>query len=407
MAGLTEKMSKHNYRSFLWHAGFLALASSFMDVDTVMPSVIADAGGSAFHIGLLLTIMLGGCSISQLVFASYLHSKRFKKKFLLAGINLRILALVGLALLLFYASNMGGVSLIWSILILVSLFSFSGAFANISYVDLLGKLVKRDHRKSLLSLKQVVYSTGILTSAIAAYRILSMYQIPKSYVVLFILASVFLFTASLGFWQLREVEGMGTPGRSFRSFLRFIRREIRRNRKLRNYLLIISTLGNILSLMAFLVLYARENFSAYNPQVGSMLVLKITGSVTTGALLFYFSRRFRYGKLLYLTVFLGLAIPLIVLLSNVYYLFMLTFFMGGILTAIYSVSNSGILLEISNIRTRATYAGAAGLGSIVPASFSLLGGWLIHTFGFEMFFILFIGIIMSSLIFIKRLHCRK
>ena len=66
---LTEKKSKINFNSFLWHSVFLALASNFMDVDTIIPSMLIKAGGNSIHLGVLTAIMLGGTSLFQLVFA--------------------------------------------------------------------------------------------------------------------------------------------------------------------------------------------------------------------------------------------------------------------------------------------------------------------------------------------------
>lgn len=53
---LSEHNSRSNVQSFLWHAVFLALASNFMDVDTIIPSMLIKAGGTAFHLGLLTAI---------------------------------------------------------------------------------------------------------------------------------------------------------------------------------------------------------------------------------------------------------------------------------------------------------------------------------------------------------------
>lgn len=408
MTELTESISKNNYWGFLWHGFFLALASSFMDIDTIMPSMITEVGGGALHIGLLVTIMLGGSRISQLFFAPYLHNKKFKKGFLLLGINLRVLALAGLASLFFIQDAIDGRVLIWIILAFVSLFSFSGAFANVSYVDMMGKLIRNEQRKSLLSLKQVLSSIGIFISAFIAYQIISIYGIPGSYKLLFIFASLLLLTASLGFWHLREIESTGEPIKHFVDFLRAVKREVRVNEQLRNYLLIISTLGNILCLMAFLVLYAKEHFPAYELQVGNIVLLKVTGSVISGTLLFYFSKRFRYNFLLYLVVILALSIPVIVVLSaSNHTVFMSVFLMGGVLLTLYMITISGVLLEISSKQNRAMYAGAVGAGSMIPAGFSILGGWLINTQGFNVFFLAIMVLVLSSLIFIKKLNCKK
>ena len=159
MNSLTKKISKINYNNFLWHAIFLALAASLMDIDTVLPFTLNELGGKAFHMGILISVMLGTSSFSQIIFAPFLHNKKLKKTYLLIGINIRILALVGLALLFIFSNNLQNQLRIWLFILLISLFSFSGAFANISYIDLMGKTVYQESRKKLLSMKQVLTAT--------------------------------------------------------------------------------------------------------------------------------------------------------------------------------------------------------------------------------------------------------
>ena len=62
-------ISTHNFYAFLWHAGFLALAQNFMDVDTVIPAMLVESGGKAIHVGIMTAIMLGGSSFTQLIIA--------------------------------------------------------------------------------------------------------------------------------------------------------------------------------------------------------------------------------------------------------------------------------------------------------------------------------------------------
>ncbi|RLD76334.1 MAG: MFS transporter, partial [Bacteroidetes bacterium] len=94
---LTQAISKNNFRSLLWHAGFLSLAQNFIDIDTVIPAMMVDSGGTAMHIGILTAIMLGGSSFTQLIFAPFISNYSFKKKFLLLGINSRIFALLAIS----------------------------------------------------------------------------------------------------------------------------------------------------------------------------------------------------------------------------------------------------------------------------------------------------------------------
>ena len=150
---LTPAISKRNFYSLLWHAGFLALAQVFMDVDTIVPAMMVDAGGSAIQIGILSSIMLGGSSFTQLVYAPFISNYHFKKKFLLLGINSRIFSLLGLGLILYFTSIVDESNIIWMIFILIAIFSFGGAFANVSYTDILGKSVMQTSRKSFFSIK--------------------------------------------------------------------------------------------------------------------------------------------------------------------------------------------------------------------------------------------------------------
>ncbi|NOZ80594.1 MAG: MFS transporter [DPANN group archaeon] len=405
---LTKRISLANYRNFLWHGIFLALASSFMDVDTIMPAMLGDAGGKAFQIGILVTIMLGGSSFSQLFFAPYLHNRRYKKTMLLVGIHLRILALAGLSALFFLFDRFTPNQKIWLILFLVSLFSFSGAFANISYTDILGKSVLPKQRKSFLSLKQVFAAAGVFLSAIVAHRILATYSLPVNYSLLFLCAAGFLLIATVGFWRIKEIGSKSHYVRDLRGFIVFIRNSLQNDIRLRNYLLLLSTLGISISILPFLVLYGKAHFSLVSSGVGNLLLLKVIGVISMGVFLFFLSRHFTYSKTLYASVGIALAIPLVVFFAgDSYLLFMLAFLLGGLLFAIYTVSMNGVLLEISNTRNRAMYTGLAGVGNIVPALFPLFSGWLIKVQGFTAFFILFGTIVLSSVVFIRRLACRK
>ena len=150
---LTPSISKRNFYSLLWHAGFLAIAQNFIDVDTIIPAMMVDAGGTAIHIGILTAIMLGGSSFTQLIFAPFISNYFFKKKFLLLGINSRMVALLVLGIILYYSSMFEGNYEIILIFLLITIFSLGGAFANISYTDILGKSLLKESRKSFLSIK--------------------------------------------------------------------------------------------------------------------------------------------------------------------------------------------------------------------------------------------------------------
>ena len=404
---LSKKTSQHNYRSFLFHAAFLAFAQNFMDIDTVIPSMIVDAGGSAVHIGIMTAIMFGGSSLTQLLFAPFISNYSFKKKFLLLGINSRILSLLALGIILLFSYKIMGIYIIWLILLFLTIFSLGGAFANISYTDILGKSIIKTSRKRFFSLKQVLSGVILFISSLVARQILIANQYPNSYAYMYFIAFGALLISSIGFWKVKETVPSKMAVKSVRKFFTLIKLELRQNPRLKYFLGFVNTMGVSLTLLPFIMLYAKEYYFAQSAETGIFLLFKVVGSVLMGFILYIISGRYKYRFLLYGNTLLVLLIPMIILFSSSSPSFPTIFFIGGMIYTIYSISINGVLLEISGNTNRALYTGIAGAGSIIPAIFPLIAGQIITLYGFSLFLIVFMIIITSSIFFIYKMNCEK
>jgi MFS family permease len=404
---LNKQISQRNYYAFLWHAVFLALAINFMDVDTIIPAMMVDAGGSSLQLGILTAIMLGGARLAQLFFASFLNNQNFKKVYLLTGINTRIFALGGMALLFYFSSHIVDTVIIWSIFILISLFSLSGAFATINYVDILGKSVFPEKRKTFFSIRQVVSSIVVFLSAFLAKDVLSGYGYPVNYATLFLVAAVLLSIASLGFWKIKEIPASIIKIEGLVKFIKIVIQEIRTNHKLRHYIFLTNTQGMTMVLMPFLILYAKKVFSADSQDIGNFLILKVIGGVLTGSIIFYYAKKIRYQHMLYATSLIALVIPLLIIMLPGSILFPYIFLFGGIVFTIHNITISGILLEVTTNENRALYTGLSGAGAILPVIFPFIAGWVITEFGFNPFFVLFMIVIFISFYSIYKINCKK
>ncbi len=403
---LTDKISNTNFYSFIWHASFLAFAQSFMDVDTIIPAMIIESGGGAMHIGIMTAIMLGGSSFTQLFFAPLLSNKPFKKKHLLFGINLRVISLISLAIILFYFMTQSS-NILWIIFFFITIFSLSGAYANISYVDILGKSVNQDKRKSFFSTKQIIAGVIVLSSAFLAKKTLSSYDFPSNYASMFLIGGIALLIASGGFWNIKEAEPSVLKISGFRNFLRTMRVEIKKNKRLIYFLGFINTQGIIISFIPFVVLYAKQMFNTQSSDTGSFLLFKIIGVVTVSMLVLLAHKKIRYNILLYINVFLSLLLVFLPVQITDASMLKYIFVLGGITFSLYSITMNGLLLEISGNENRALYTGFAGAGNILPAIFPLIAGGIISQFGFQTFFVLFMIIVSFSFYFIFRINCKK
>lgn len=368
---LTSDLSWHNYYAFIWHTSFLALAMNFMDVDTVIPAMLVEAGGNGLHIGLMTAIMFGGSSFTQLIFAPFISNYAYKKKFLLLGINARIVSLFFMSIMLYFSSALHGSYTIWLIFLLITSFSLGGAFANVSYTDILGKSVDQSARKSFFSVKQIVTGLVLFLSAFLAKKIITLESFPLNYAYMFLISFLALLVASLGFWQLKEHVPSKMVIKNLNHFMFKIKTELTQNKRLVYFLGFINTMGISITLLPFVMLYAKELFHTQSYDTGLFLFYKVIGSVTIGFFLFTIFKRFKYRYLLYGNVLLVISVSLILLITSGMPPFKYIFLTGGIIYSIYSISVNGVLLEVSGTENRALYTGIAGAGNILPALFPI------------------------------------
>ena len=377
-----------------------------MDVDTIIPSMLIKAGGTSVHLGILTAIMIGGTRIFQLIFASNLSKKSVKKKFLLIGINLRVLSLIFLGGMFYKSGSLSGDLIIFLIFLLISVFSLSGSYAAISYNDILGKSIRQESRKHFFSLKQTLNSLGIFFSAWIVRDLIKRFEYPDNYSLLFIIAGILLLIASLGFWNVRELFYKSIQRKNILVFFRLIPSEIRSNPNLKNYLLIINSLGLGLSILPFLILFAKENFSLSFALIGNILLFKVIGMLIGSLTYYIIAQKINYKSLLKFNLIIGGLLPILALfLGNSQFLYQFLFIFSGIFFAVYRICNDGILLEISTNENRALYTGIAGAGNLLTVLFPLVAGFLIKEFDYLAVFSSVSILIFASYYFVNKLEC--
>lgn len=403
----TQQIQKRNYTAFLVHALFLALTMNFIDINTVVPNMLAESGATSLHMGLLSSIMIGGTSFMQLLFAGIIFPLKRKKPALLAGIYLRVTALIVLGIFL---RTLSGVGLwkVWTILGLMTVFSFSGAFANISYTDILGRTIEPTRRKNLLTTKQLISSVGVIVSALLVKVILSSMPYPKNYSTLFLLAGALLALATIGFWMIKEEDAPVKAKLSLSKRFEAFGQVIKEDSNMRLYLLLINTSGVILSTIPFLILFARTKFPIDGSLIGTFLLVQMAGSLLTNTLLTFFSKGQGYRGLLYLFISLGASIPLLAILASPSPItFALVFLLTGASAALYQIVAPGVLLEISTDENRPLYSGLAGAGSIMNILYPILAGALVVAVGYMVVFILTSLYILLGFYAARKIQCQR
>jgi len=385
------KIENRNFAAFIWHAFWLALANTFAERNTVLPGLILFVGGSQTEVGILTAITVGIPIVSQLAFAGYLSQKEYKKNYLLIGIYLRVGAFVGTVWTLTKVEALSPTIVILLVFAWMLVFSVSGAFAGVSYSDILGKSITGNTRKRFFVVRQFLSSIGVLLSAVIAREFLKGFEYPNNYIIMFSAASIILFVASFGFASIKE-----NPTKKFRSernlfqVLRSIPKVLKEDLRFRNFIYLINLIQLPLTLIPFIVVLSKESFELTKATIGNFLFFQISGMIISNLLWARVVKKYSFKGVVRILIGVEVFIPIFALVAanfGNYYFFNMIFFIVGFAMSAFKISNEGIFLEITNETNRAMYQGIGGSLNITVAFFPLVSGLLINYIGVSPIFI--------------------
>jgi len=398
---------QQNFFSFIWHALFLAFASIFIDVNTVLTSLILNIGGSSIHVGILTGISIGLPMVMQLVFAAFLSGRTRKKPYLILGIYLRVISLAGMGHALSISNSRTPGELLVLIFLWVSLFAISGAFASISYTDLLGKIFIGSQRERFLVFKQFITALGMLISAIVVRYLVVLLPYPDNYALIFFIASGLLLIATFGFLMIKEERVLKPKTQRMIEVLKAIPQLLRSDKNLINYIILINLMSLGLTIIPFYVAFANSLFGLDANRIGNFLLFQFTGMILSTFIWKWVVRHFRFKGLAYCSAVFGSIIPIaaIVLARYGIDVFQWVFFIAGFFISAQMIFIQGMLLEITNNNNRAIYTGISGTLSIAAVLFPLVAGVLIEIFGYSIIFGIVSPLIISSFYFLRNIKC--
>jgi len=400
---------KSNFFAFIWHAFWLALAETFAEKNIVLPGLILFAGGSQFDVGILTSIMIGVPLFSQFLFALFLTSKKYKKKFLLLGIYIRVASFIGVAVSIFYYDTLLSNLIIYVVFFWMFLFTVSGAFAGISYSDIVGKSFDSSERKKFFVIRQSLSGFGILISAILVNILISTIEYPENYQTAFFTAGVLLFIGSIGLFKLNE-KPSDISERRERVFELFQKAagHIRNDSNLKAIVLIANLIGFSYVLIPFYPGFLNKFYEIDQSTIGTILIVQITGIIFSNLIWNRILKITAFKGLLKIVIFLISILPILLLAIGQFEdknLFFILFFLSGSAISAYKIVQEGIIIEISNEQNRALYAGIFGTLNIVIAIFPLLLGMMIEYFGYNFILIILPAITLSSYLLLNKLEC--
>ena len=399
---------KRNFYALVWHGFWLALAQTFAERNTILPALVLSVGGTQTTLGILTSVVIGVPFLAQLIFAGYLNKKRLKKKYLILGILLRVSAFAGLSFTVFFYDKVSANFVLAIIFILMLVFSVSGAFAGVSYTDIVGKSMDTPTRKKFLVTRQFLSGVGLLISALTARQLLKMFEYPQNYQVLFGIAAVLLFIASFGFMAIKEKPSEIKENQStIWEVLKSVPDILRDDKNFRTFIIIVNLTGFALTIIPFYIALGKSVFQIAEKQVGNLLLVQIVGMILSNLFWSKYVHTKGYKNVLKVFIMFQFSLPLLFLLVAynlpfIYYNAL--FFLVGLSISAQKISIEGILYEITAETNRALYSGVYGALSVTISLFPLFSGILMTSIGFTPIFIAVSLIASIAFLYLKKLR---
>ncbi len=399
------------YFAFVWHGFFLALTMSMIDFNTVLPTLIDTLNDSKIIFGSLYSIMLGGPLIFNILFSHYLKRFKRKKKFLLIGMYLRGLSFFGMAFVTYFYALESPAMVILSFYFFITLFAASAGFAGLSYSDIVAKMVRKEERTTLFTLKQFFSSSAsFLGGVLVGFVFASDIAFPLNYTYTLTLGFIGLFIASIGFLLLKEPEGVvENDGMGLIDFIRTVPKLIKGDKTFFRFVVVENLSSFSMMILPFYILYAREVLKIPDSYIGVFLLFQVSGTILSNILWGLVGKKKNAKAIVRGCVLLGALNPLIAVILGMLSpeLFALVFLIIGFNMSGRQVGFEPYLLDIAPENKRIEYLGIRGSLNVLVIILPLLGGVFISLVGYELTFFTVALVMMGAFIMLKTMNAHQ
>lgn len=390
------------YLIFLWHAFFLAITMSMIDFNTIFPSLISSLNDSKIIFGALYSIMLGVPFIFNIIFGHYLKSKKFKKKYLLLGINFRAFSFLGMAFFtLEFAVNNPDLVVI-SFIFWIFLFSFSGGFAGIVYTDLIGKLLNKGDRGNFFAFKQFSSSIGLLIGGLIVIYAFDTTGLtyPINYALILFLGFMGLIVASGAFWLIKEPPSeVLSEQESLGKFMKKLPEILKSEKDFSRFLVVENLTSVSLMIIPFYIIFIQEIFDVI--PLSLFLMATVIGTIISNFFWGSIAKFINSKAVITVCIAIGASLPILslILVPLGVYSYLLIFLLIGFIRSGRRIGFDPYFLDIVSDKDRTILLGIRGTLNILTVVFPLIGGLIIEIVGFTFTFYLVTIIMTLSLIF--------
>jgi MFS family permease len=389
-AGAESIPNDNDRRNFIINVvegGLYVAGATFISVQTVLPSMVKQLGGSNVAVGALSLVAWGGLFLPQLFAARYIETAEWKKPWTVQlGVVQRIIvALIGLIILLVGGENPG--LALGLFLVLYAVMHVVLGVVTPAWFDLVAKVTPRSKRGRLAGLRSSLAGLMGLMCGLMLTWILGAFEVPVNYALAFFLAFFLQILSTIVQSRLVELRpSQVDPRKPLKEYLRQVPHLFRNNPVFRNFLLAMVFLVLATVSVSFFTVHAINEFNADPAVVGRFTMLMVGAQVLSAPAVGYLADRSGNRMAIIVAAAALFCASLNALLAPTLEWFSLVFVFLGINLGSELMARYNLSIEFAPERNRATYF---GLMNAVLAPFygvGLIGGWLSDLFGYRAVF---------------------
>ena len=276
--------ASRNFWLTVLNGGIGIMGTTFFSPGTVLAALTTRLTGSAFCVGLVISVAGVGWMWPQIFVANLIEPLRRKLPVYVALAFVRFFLLIAMAATLFLWKG-SPVALFWIILGLYGLLTSSGGVVGLPFMDIVAKTIRPKDQPLLWSYRRVMgglcgFLAGLMVAFVLSER--SGLAYPANYAALMVMGALFCGVAYFMFARVKEpVEERTTPRVSFMTFLRRGPVIFRKDKDFRRFFLLRSAWAlTAMSQHALFVMMAIRYFGASDKVAGgwfTALILLIGG----------------------------------------------------------------------------------------------------------------------------------
>ncbi len=377
---------RRNYVGLAWHGTFLAAATALGQPTTILPAYVALLGGSPIVVGAMLSVLLAGSVVPELLFAHIVEGSPRKRPYLLLAVFSRAGAWLVLGALTWLLSGGRGLWPLVVLFLLLGLFAVGGSLGSVAYTDIFGRSIRPGLRGRFYASRQFLGSLAALAVTYLAGLWLSGARggTISGFALLFLGAGLLMLLAGIGFMLVRETPVPRQKQPPLGEYLRRIPDLWRQDPSLRTLVWIENIASLHLMLLPFYVLLAETRLHVSVGTVAVYTMAQIIGGALSNAIWGYVGDKLGNAAVLRVCLGLGALMPLLALALAAYWpgAYVVIFLVLGAAIASRNLAFNNVLVDLSPVALRATYTGIVGTLTAPSLLLPMLGGSLIALLGY-------------------------